>query len=284
MNAFVTHTNPQGQADALYLLARVHIRAGNLDQAKTTLLHATLAFPKGSITPSREAKSHWLLGLIYRRENKLAEAEAEYRVALDLAGVGGDSRLKAQIHHGLADCYLEAGDFPAAEQWFGMARKISEKISDMPGVLANDYGLAKVQWVQICKRRHSGRPGEPAGDQADSHLENAALLNRILHQCYDLEQQKQIQKTTKAKVMLLRGRVLFAMQSPKAGEAFSQAAELFAELGFVYEQTEALAELAEGYDASHEPAPPPPFHLPRICGGIRLPSQQRQKPCAGFWR
>lgn len=226
---FAELENWQGKADALYLLARVHIRAGDLDQARSTLLDATLACSGEHVASSRRAKARWLLGLVCRQQGQHQKAREEFNTALALAGVGGESRLKAKIQHGIGDCHLECGDLVQAEQWFTIARRTSAAIHDAAGVNGNDYALIRVSFAKA----------QAAGKAGDKRL--PALFDR----CRELQRRPNLLPLTKAKVLLLQARVLLGMESPLAKHSFERAARQFAKLRMAHEQAETLAELAE---------------------------------------
>ncbi|MBL8525604.1 MAG: hypothetical protein JNN20_18135 [Betaproteobacteria bacterium] len=95
-------------ADKMALLAEYHHLAGDQSTAMV-LVKQALASAHELKHPQIIVEAHLGLGRILLAQNNLAEAESEFKRALELAREAEIHDLQMQIHRGLAECYRMLG-------------------------------------------------------------------------------------------------------------------------------------------------------------------------------
>ena len=111
-------------AKAYDYMARAYLQDGNTEAAIKTYREAIQSYP------TRDA-FHISLGDIYYKQGQIAEAEAEYKAAINLDSESTDSR------YGLGQVYLNSGRYTEAEAQF---KKV---VSSSPQSSIGYYGLGQ---------------------------------------------------------------------------------------------------------------------------------------------
>jgi len=107
-------------ADQAFIAARQLYRTANDEQAVVELKKFVAAYPKDA----RVYEATYMLGCSYQRLGQLPQAVATL-TQVTVKAIGAEfTRLRADAHFQLGDCYLQQNDYEHAEQSFGNALKL----------------------------------------------------------------------------------------------------------------------------------------------------------------
>ena len=153
-----------GEAEALHTLASLARRRGKIQEAIELLSEAEQLVPESSETSVKCANTR---GLCLVSEGKWAEAEQQFRFALELAEQHGSQKYIRLITHNLALPAGFRGDFGAALGWF---RRIFRDASDERPLPQEAIGHLNVARLHLYR-------GELA--DAERHLERSLELCQL---------------------------------------------------------------------------------------------------------
>lgn len=138
--------DPIGQARALVNIGNIQYKMGNFDKA--------LAYSKEAQGLAQKARydkgiaySSQLNGRIYRKQNKLEEALAEYRKALTGYLRMGEKRSASETHLSIGNIYFDMTDFNEAQKQYKIALLIAKDIPDetLLGFIYSALGITAQQ-------------------------------------------------------------------------------------------------------------------------------------------
>jgi tetratricopeptide (TPR) repeat protein len=173
---------------ASFLLGKYSILHGDLRPAVDEYLVRALVLYKRSRNIFGEAEAVNALGVGFSRLGQTAEAEEQYRKAVELRHALGDRRGEASSLRNLAQMATIQGHFDQAQAQLGQARSLFEALGDRNGLSAtdNDLGLLAEERGDFTTAmeayRRKLRSSEQAGD-ADGAAES---LNNIGFANYQL--------------------------------------------------------------------------------------------------
>lgn len=153
-----------GQAEALHSLASLARRRGRCDQAFALLDRSEALTEADSDTFMKCANTR---GLCLIAEGKWAEAEQQFRLALDLAERTGDEHYIRIITHNLALAPGFRGDFAEALKWFRRIFQDGKKITPFPQEAIGHLNVARLHLYR----------GE--FEESEPHLQRSLELSQL---------------------------------------------------------------------------------------------------------
>jgi tetratricopeptide (TPR) repeat protein len=173
---------------ASFLLGKYSIMHGDLRPAVDEYLVRALVLYKRSSNVFGEAEAVNALGVGFSRLGQTADAEEQYRKAVELRRALGDSRGVASSLRNLAQLATIEGHFDEAQKQLDEARSLFEALGDRNGLSAtdNDLGLLAEERGDFAKALEAFRRVLHGSEQASDAESGAESLNNIGFANYQL--------------------------------------------------------------------------------------------------